>query len=316
MKSITRVGIDASKDRLDILIDRPHNRRRSFSNDTGGIDQLKAELVDGPYLVAIEASGRYEALVRHELEAAGHQVKLQNPRQVRRLAEGMGTQAKTDLIDAQILARTAELCAPNEPRTKEREMLGDLSRAIECLKLERSGHLKRIQVPGYAPQAAKALKRVATALGREIAKLEAEFVRMVKASSLAQRFALAQTVPCVGPNLARIAVCELPQDLEKWSIRQLSCYAGVAALDDQSGKKNLPPRVPKHKNVHLKAALYMPAMGLIMRHAWAKQTYSRLRTRGLTHQQAIVAIMHKLLFHLVAVLKRGSAWQAEPPTKT
>jgi len=315
MKSITCVGIDASKDRLDVLIDRPQKRRLSYSNDKRGIALLKVELGGGQYIVAIEASGRYEALVRHELEAAGHQVKLQNPRQVRRLAEGMGTQAKTDLIDAQILVRTAELCGINEPRTKERELLGDVSGAIECLKLERSGHLKRIQVPGYAPEAAKALRRVAGALEREIAKLEAEFVRLVKASSLAERFTLAQTVPCVGPNLARIAVCELPQDLEKWSIRQLSCYAGVAGLDDQSGKKNLPPRVPKHKNVHLKAALYMPAMGLIMRHAWAKSTYSRLRTRGLTHQQAIVAIMHKLLFHLVAVLKRGSAWEAEPPKR-
>src|SRR5579862_6692568 len=103
MKSITCVGIDASKDRLDVLIDRPQKRRLSYSNDKRGIALLKVELGGGQYIVAIEASGRYEALVRHELEAAGHQVKLQNPRQVRRLAEGMGTQAKTDLIDAQIL---------------------------------------------------------------------------------------------------------------------------------------------------------------------------------------------------------------------
>src|SRR5437763_5200082 len=102
MKSITRVGIDASKDRLDVLIDRPSNRRRSYSNDKRGVAALVSELEGGDYLVAIEASGRYEALVRHELTAAGHTVRLQNPRQVRRLAEGTGTQAKTDLIDAQI----------------------------------------------------------------------------------------------------------------------------------------------------------------------------------------------------------------------
>jgi len=99
----------------------------SFSNDRLCVAQLKSELGEGDYLITIEASGRYEALARHELEAAGHRVRLQNPRQVRRLAEGMGSQAKTDLIDAQILARTAELCADNEPRSKEREMLGDIS---------------------------------------------------------------------------------------------------------------------------------------------------------------------------------------------
>src|SRR5947209_15842561 len=103
MGSITLVGIDASKDKLDVLIDRPQRRRHSFSNDRKGLEKLKKELGAGEYLIAIEASGRYEALARHELEAAGYQVRLQNPRQVRRLAEGFGVQAKTDGIDAQIL---------------------------------------------------------------------------------------------------------------------------------------------------------------------------------------------------------------------
>ena len=139
---------------------------------------------------------------------------------------------------------------------------------------------------------------------------------MVKESSLKERYELALTVPRVGVNLARVAICELPQDLERWSIRQISSYAGVAPLDDQSGRKNLPAKLPKHKNPHLKGALYMPAMGLIMHHPWAKTAYTRLRSRGLTHQQALIPIMHKLLFHLVAVLKRGSAWQAEPPQRS
>jgi transposase len=312
MGSITLVGIDASKDQLDVLIDRPQRRRHVFSNDQAGIDRLKKELGPGEYLIAIEASGRYEAFARHELEAAGYTVKLQNPRQVRRLAEGLGVQAKTDGIDAEILARTAPLCAPNEPRTKERQDLTDVSRAIECLKRERSAHLARMQTPGLVAVVVKALRRVVASIERQIQNLEAEFVRMVKASSLAERYELALTVPRVGPNLARIAVCELPQRLEQWSIRQLSSYAGIAPLDDQSGKKNGPAKLPKDKNPHLKAALYMPAMGLVMRHPWAKTTYRRLRSRGLVHQQAIVPIMHKLLFHLVAVMKRGSAWQAEP----
>jgi transposase len=114
MNIITQVGIDTSKDRLDVVIDRPQNRRHSFSNDKSGVKALKKELGDGNYIIAIEASGRYEALARHELEAAGYTVRLQNPRQVRRLAEGLGTQAKTDGIDAQILARTADLCAPKK----------------------------------------------------------------------------------------------------------------------------------------------------------------------------------------------------------
>ena len=124
MNSITRVGIGASKDRLDVVIDRPADRRKTYRNDKDGVAVLQAELDGEKYLVAIEASGRYEALARHELTATGHTVRLQNPRQVRRLAEGMGTQAKTDLIDAQILAKTAELCGRNEPRSEERRNSG------------------------------------------------------------------------------------------------------------------------------------------------------------------------------------------------
>jgi transposase len=316
MKSITCVGIDASKDRLEILIDRPNNKRLCVSNDREGIVKLKKELGDGDYVIALEASGRYESLARHELTAAGYTVKLQNPRQVRRLAEGLGRQAKTDSLDAQFLASTAELCAPNEPRSKEREALSDLSRTIERLKLQRTGHMRRIQVPGFCPIAAKILRRLVASIERQIRNLEMEFLKMVKQSSLAQRYTTALSVPNVGPNLARTGICELPEKLHSWSIRQLSAYAGVAPIDESSGKKNPPPRVSRHSNVHLKAALYMPAMGAIQKQDWAARLYSRLRARGLTHQQAIVPVMHKILFHLVAVLKRGSAWEAEPPKKT
>lgn len=316
MESITSVGIDASKDRLEVLIDRPDNRRHIYNNDKSGVSQLKKELGQGNYVIAIEATGRYEALVRHELEAAGYTVRVQNPRQVRRLAEGMGTSCKTDKIDAKVLAATALLCAANEPRSKEREALTDISRTIQSLKTEKSNHFKRMQVPGFSPVAIKSLKSVVAALNKQILKLEKEFVTLVKASSFAEKYRTALTVPNIGPVTARVAICELPENLHNWSIRQLSTYGGVAPLDESSGKKTLPSKLSKHKNVHLKAALYMPAMCALQRQKWAQDTYRRLVAKGLTHQQAIVPIMHKVLFHLVAVLKRGSAWEAEPPKKT
>jgi transposase len=316
MESITRVGIDASLEILDVLIDRAENRRFQVPNNLDGVKKLKAELKKGKFLIAIEASGRYEALARHELEAAGHTVKLQNPRQVRRLAEGLGIQAKTDSLDAEVLARTAELCATNEPRSKEREALGDVSRAIDTMKVLRAGYLRRAKVPGLCPVALKAFKNVAKTFQAEIKKLESEFVKLVKASSFKDRYRCALSVPNVGPNLARVAVCELPEHLENWNIRQLSSYAGVAPIDNSSGKRVGAPKVPKHKNVHLKGALFMPAMGAINRDAWAAGTYARLRARGVEHQKAVVPVMHKLLLHIVSVLKRGSAWEAEPPKRT
>jgi transposase len=126
---------------LDVLIDRPVSKQFRVSNDLEGLARLKSALGEGDYVIAIEATGRYEGLARHELEAEGYTVRVKNPRQMRRLAQGLGVQAKTDGIDARLLAETAELGRKTSPRPKEREGLGDLSRTIECLKKERARHL-------------------------------------------------------------------------------------------------------------------------------------------------------------------------------
>ena len=318
MESITLVGIDTGKDWLDLLINRPQCRKHRFSNDLQGIEGIKSQLGEGNYIIAIEATGRYEALAHHELKAAGYTVRVKNPKQVRRLAQGLGLQAKTDGLDAQFLADTAALGPDTQPRSKERESLGDISRSIGTLKKDRANYLKRIQVPGVNPVAIRSYKSVVKALGSEIKKLEKHFVAVMKKktkSLLSQRYKLALSVSGVGPVLARIAVCELPENLHSWSIRQISSYAGVAAMDNSSGKSAFPAHVPRHANTHLKGGLYMPAVALVATQDWAKDTYARLRARGATHQQAIVPIMHKLLFHLVAVLKRGSPWEGEPPKR-
>ncbi len=315
MESITRVGIDAAQAWLDVHIERPHSKVRRYGNDLDGLGQLKVDLGPGNYVIAIESSGRYEALARHELEAAGYKVRVKNPRQMRRLAEGLGVQAKTDLIDARMLAETAELGRANEPRSKEREALGDLSRTIECLKKDRARHMKRMRVPGYSEVAIRTLKAVVKTIDREMAKLEKKFIELVKKGPLAERYALALSVQGVGPVLSRIAVSELPEKLDTWSIRQICSYGGVAAIDHSSGKRSSPARVPSHGNSHLKGGLYMPALSLTTTQKWAKDLYKRLTEKGRTHQQAIIAVMHKLLIQLVAVLKRGSPWQAEPPIR-
>lgn len=229
MESIaTLVGIDVCKARLDVYIQAERGPcRYEFSNDAKGIQALLA-IVPAGAVVAMEATGRYEAAVRHALQDAGFEVRVQNPRLVRRLAEGLGVKAKTDLIDAQVLARTAHLCAPNSPRSKSREALADLHRTIQAMKKERSGHLKRLGCPGFSATAAASLKRLIQALEREVATLEKAFVKAVKASEFARSYTLVLTIPGVGPALARAAVCELPEDLSGWSLRQIASYAGLA----------------------------------------------------------------------------------------
>lgn len=310
------VGIDVSKDHLDIYIDRPESAKRlRVTNDPEGIRLLLKSLGKGSFVVALEASGRYESLVRHSLEKAGMVVKVQNPRMVRRLAQGLGIQAKTDSIDAQLLARTVDLCPPSEARSKEREEHGDLSRLIDTVKEERIAHQLRLKVPGLSKVVAASLQRLITSIDKEIKRLEKAFKQRVARSSLYESYLLCQSVAYVGPVLARALVCELPQDLSAWSVRQIASYAGVAPQDNASGKRMGPSHIGRHGNMRLKAALYMPAMGLVSRDTWGKVLYRRLRARGLAHQQAIIAVMRKLLLHTVAVLKRGTAWEPVPPLR-
>jgi transposase len=172
-----------------------------------------------------------------------------------------------------------------------------------------------MKVPGFSPEAIRALQAVVKTIDSQIEKLEKRFAGLAKKSSFAARYELALSVEGVGPVLARIAISELPENLHDWSTRQISSYSSVACMDNSSGTSVLNGTVPNHGNSHLKAGLYMPAVGLVATREWAKRTYSRLRAKGKTHQQAIIAIMHKLLIHLIAVLKRGSPWQAEPPKR-
>ena len=317
MESITtKVGIDAAKDNLDIQIERAGGRQRlRIVNKPAGFKKLNSMLEGERCIIAIEASGRYETAVRRSLEEAGHEVRLQNPRQVRRLAQGMGIDAKTDRLDAEVLVRTIGICSSNEPKSEEREALADLERMVATIKKEKSAHLNRLGVPGLSKEVVASLNRIVKALDKEIEALEKELVKQIKASSLRAKYELALSIPGVGPVLAATAVCELAEDIDKWNGRQVASYANLAPKDNSSGKRIAQSRIGKHGKMHLKGALYMPALNVVYRQQWANDTYKRLRARGLKHQQAMVPIMRKLLLQIVSVLKRGTPWQGVPPQR-
>jgi transposase len=318
MNSITiPVGIDVSKDTLDVFIDRVSGRKRmKVSNDEEGVRQILCELEVGTYKVAMEATGRYEVLARRMLEEAGLAVSSLNPRLARHMAIGFGVEAKTDPIDAEILARLATVCKPTDPRSQLRESLGDTSRTVSTLILERSGHKKRLQSPGFHPQVAQSLEVIIAVLDTEIARLEKLFVVEVRKSELAERYKLAQTVPGVGPAMARVLTSELPEDLSRYTTRQICSYAGLTPVDNASGKSIRKSKLKAHGNMFIKAATYMPAVSLLACDPKAMELYRRSIAQGREHQQALVPVMHRLLRRAAAVIKRGSPWRSDPPATT
>ena len=305
----SQVGIDISKDFLDVSIDGGKPFR--VKNNKGGIEKLKASLELGAE-IHLESSGGHERLVRRELDEAGFAVSTHCPFKVRRMAQAKALHGKTDALDARHLSQTGRDLPAQAPKSRERESLCELSRAIGELKMEAAQWKVRAQAPQLDPVVKKAYLESAKAQAKQVKTLEKEFVKRVKASAYSQRYLLVQTIPGVGPVLAQVAVAELPDSIEQFTGEQITSYAGLAPMDRQSGSSRRASRIG-HGNSRLKGALYMPALHCAQRVDWARSLYARLRARGRAHQQAMVAVMRRLLRMIVAVLHRGSAWTAEPP---
>ncbi len=303
---VSRIGIDVSKAHLDVSIDQGKVFRTPNTDE--GFRQLLQKLPAESH-VHLESSGGYERRVRRALRQAGHNVSTHDPLKVRRIAQAGPRRGKTDALDARLLSRAGSLLPAQPEKSPEREALCDLSRAIDSLKDDVAKLKVQSKAPELDPVVQEAYARVIRSTGLEIEKLEQEFKRRVKTSGQAERYKLALSVPGVGPSLARVAVSELPEELG--TTAQTASYAGVAPLDRQSGQTRQPSRIGRG-NSRLKAALYMPALSCVRRFDWAKDHYARLRARGRTHQQAMVAVMRRLLVRLAAVLKRGSPWQDAP----
>jgi len=304
----SQVGIDVSLDWLDVSIDSGKAFRKP--NTADGVRSLIQRLPAGS-VIHLESSGGYERIPRSLLRKAGFEVRTHDPLKVKRQAQVEGRRGKTDALDARHLSNSGNLLKAQPEKSEARESLCDLSRTIQELKKAATQMTGRAARPGLATHAKNALKAAAAGLSLQAAKLEKEFVKMVKASPLADRYRLALSVQGVGPCLARVATSELPDRVHESTNAQLSSYAGIAPIDDNSGKKKAKARI-RPGNAKLKAALYMPAMACVSRYEWAKDLYGRLRAKGRTHQQAIVAVMRRLLIRILDVVKRETPWVAKP----
>ena len=311
MNSVTpQVGIDVSKAQNLVSIDQA--KAFALPNTRAGFEQIVSRLPAGS-VVHLEASGGYERPLRRALVLAGFVVRTHNALKARRLAQGLGTKAKTDPVDAKGLSATAHLLSVSKAKSEERENLADYSRMISGTQ-EMVGTLRRrLDAPGLDKDTIAETKKTTKYLNGRIATFEKHFVVRVKASSLAEKYKLILSVPGVGPKTARVCLCELPENLTEQEPGQIASYAGVAPINDESGTRKGSAHVGRG-NSRLKGALYMPALGSVQRQQWAKDIYARLRAKGRAHQAAIVAVMRRLLMRIVAVLKRGTAWKDEPPT--
>jgi transposase len=301
------VGIDVAKDYLDVHV-RPGGLAFRAANDDDGIAALVARLAElRPAAVVLEATGGYEVPAVAALAAAGMTPAVVNPRQARRFAEGVGRLAKTDRLDAAVLAHFAEAVRP-EPRPvpdADARALGELlARRRQLVQMRVS---EQHRLPTSSGAIRKNVQRHIDYLDRQIKRIEADLAAAVKASpAWRERDELLQSVPGVGPQVARTLLAELPE-LGSSPGRRLAALCGLAPFSRDSGRRS-GPRSIRGGRCHVRAALYQAAVVAMRFNAPLKGVYEGLLARGKAKKVALIAVARRLLVILNALVRTGARW--------
>jgi transposase len=302
------IGIDVAKAQLEFAT-RPSGETGTVPNDEGGIHALVAHCHGvAPTLVVCEATGGYEAALVAALATAGLPVVVANPRQVRDFAKATGQLAKTDAIDAQVLALFAERVRP-EPRPlpeADVEALDALltrrRQLVEMLVAERN----RLLIA--RPAVRRDLQQHIRFLERRLREADDDLHTAVKASPAWRvKDDLLQSVPGVGRVVSLTLLAELPE-LGRLSHKEIAALVGVAPLARDSGTLR-GKRLVYGGRAPVRAALYMAALVASRRNPVIRAFYERLRAAGKPAKVALTACMRKLLVILNAIARSGTPWR-------
>ena len=303
------VGIDVSKDWLDIHV-VPSGQSFRLCNDDAGVVALANRLTAvGPDAVALEATGGYERLAAAGLGSAGLPVLIINPAQVRAYANALGQRAKTDPVDAQVIARFVVATQPElRPLRDEaaQALLQLVTRRRQIMQMIVAEQNRARQITERRTQ--KSIKRLLAALRRELQSLDADLDDQIRTSPLWRvREKLLTSVPGVGPTTARILIAELPE-LGRLDRRQIAALAGLAPFTRQSGKWRGKSFIGGGRS-HVRAALFMAALVAIRHNPVLRAFRDRLVANGKPKIVAVIAVMRKLITILNAIVRDNKPWQ-------
>jgi transposase len=305
------VGVDVSKDRLDVAI-RPHQELWSEANDPSGVKRLVKRLKGlNCARVVVEATGGYESLLVSVLWAESLPVVVVNPRWVRAFARSLGQLAKTDAIDARVLALYAQ-----RAELKVRELPNDEIRQLRALCARREDLLDMLTAEQNRLEHALApvrreINRHIEYLRKQLKQLDHDIDRTVRGSELYRQInQLLDSVPGVGPVLRAWLLAWLPE-LGRLTRVEIAKLVGVAPLNQDSGKFRGVRRIAGGR-APLRKVLYMATFAAMRHNPYLRAYYDHLRKRGKEHKVALVATMRKLLLILNAIVKTNTPWRTLP----
>ena len=307
----TFVGIDVAKAEL-VITSRPSLRRWTVANTADGIatlvDQVRAL---APALIVLEATGGYEREVTAALLAADLRAVVVNPRHVRAFAKATGQLAKTDQIDADVIALFAERVRP-EWRPLADEATSDLAAVLLRRRQLRDMLTAERNRLGLARRPVRAsLKKHIAYLERELRVTESELRELIEASAVWRvQDELLQSVPAIGTVTSQTLLAELPE-LGQLSHKQISALVGVAPMANDSGSQR-GKRAITGGRARVRQVLYMAALVATRRNPVIRAYYQRLLAAGKAKKVALVACMRKLLTIVNAIMRDQHPWAASP----
>ena len=301
------IGIDISKSKLDVAFSQGH-KPAVFSHTPEGLASLAPHLKAlEPKLVVCEATGGYERELVEALEEAEIPVTVINPRQVRYFAKALGVLAKTDGLDAKVLAEFAEKLRP-EPRLK----VGTSETELKELMVRRDQLAKMIQDEKNRLGRARGISRLSIEniihhLKEELKEIESITNSHISGDDqLSEKADLLRSVPGVGPIGAAALLAFLPE-LGLLSRQQVAALVGVAPLNHDSGNHQGRRAVWGGRR-RMRTILYMLAVASLRVNPVIKEFYLRLKERGKKPKQALIACMRKLLVALNSMIKNNRTW--------
>jgi transposase len=309
------VGIDVSKDRLDMAL-HSQEKHYTFTNDETGITEIISYLQQiKPIIVVMEATGGYESLAATALGIADIPVALANPRQVRNFAKATGKLAKTDAIDASVIAHFAAAVnplaqlLPDELSKKLKDIISRRRQLVEMITAEKNRSYKA------GEEVKTNIKAHIDWLQKELDDLNHRLQQMVAASPLwRETDDLLRSVPGVGRVLSLTLLAELPE-LGKLNRRQIAALVGVAPFNRDSGNMR-GKRTIWGGRANVRSILYMSTLVAIRYNVRIRSFYERLCLSGKCKKSALTACMRKLLTILNAILKTRHPWNLNTSATT
>ena len=314
-KAKVNIGCDVSKDWLDVHV-TPVDLTFRVGNSKQGRKTLKRKLTAFDVeLIVMEPTAKYHRAVHRLLDASGFKVSVINPYRTRKLADAVGLLAKTDKIDATMLALYAASLRPGvtPPPDKALEELEELVNAWHAAKADRSAMGNRCKAAESA-FLRRDLAQLLNSLNKHIASLEAEIMRLVSQDEeLARRYQILISIPGIGPVVAASLVAGLAE-LGTCSEKEIAALVGVAPMNWDSGKMRGQRRI-KGGRAQVRKRLYMAALSAAARGANPdlKIFYDKLKARGKKTKVALTAVMRKLIILANTLIRENRLWQPIAP---